>query len=173
MGKGGVFERECGRMLTEWLTRDLEGESRRNPPELWRTKLSGGWEHKEIPDVLDLAPNGELGREFRRRFAVECKHHKEVSWWAVFTQSVPDLIDWWVTSVAECEPYPDLVPMLMIRQNWRPVLVGLPEGFLSIPGARSITVGPPAGVQFYQWDDFYEVPVETVYGIWEERATDS
>lgn len=125
--KGNAFERKIAKMLSRWLT---AGEDQ---TQLISSKSSGGWTSKvEGPggwrQTGDIADNGPKGEEFRRRFGIECKHHKEIQWWHVFTQKPREnLHGWWLGIHAECEPYPDLIPMLVVKMNHRPIMFGIPE----------------------------------------------
>ena len=121
--KGNAFERLVGKTLSLWLT---EGE---DPTQLIRSEGSGGWAGKDAGDqgwrhVADLAPNGPLGKQFRELYAVEAKHQKGIQFWHILTQKpAENLHGWWVELVEECEPY-GLRPVLIVKQNHRPTLIG-------------------------------------------------
>src|SRR3990172_2537168 len=87
--KGSSFEREIARALSLWLTRGAD------QTQLIRSVLSGGWagRAKGFGQVGDLAPNGPIGERFRRLYAVECKHQRDISLWQLWTGG--ELIEWW------------------------------------------------------------------------------
>lgn len=121
MGKGSRWERKAARKFSMWLV----GEE--NPPALWRTKASGGWEQRERPDVGDLGPSGEWdeGHRFCEYWGVELKHHVEIDFWRFFTRTEPKLIKWWAGIVEECAPY-HLAPMLVMKRSRYTTLVVTP-----------------------------------------------
>ena len=124
-GKGQLWERDVARDLTELLT------GTRNPPALWRSVLSGGWESRGVPDIGDLRPANEDGFAFRNVFAVEAKHRAdEPDFYRLFTSKDPALIRWWGKLTSECAAH-HLCPMLVAKQNRRPPLIGLPANLLS------------------------------------------
>lgn len=116
--KGSSFERKVAQELSLWLTGNQDRK------QIIRSVLSGGWDKKD-PDwrqVGDLAPNGPVGEEFRKRFSVECKHHNSIDFWKLFTGQSP-LVDWWKKLNDESNNF-NLIPLLIFRANNRPVLIG-------------------------------------------------
>lgn len=172
MAKGGKWERDVARDLSEWLGAE------RNPPVLWRSELSGGWEHRTIPNVGDLAPRAPDGRqegfEFRRRFAVECKHRKDqIDWWHIFSSKSPDVLEWWSKISAEAYEY-DLCPLLIAKRNYYPTVIGMPNGLLRFNDADRWLTIPHAGLTFMEYERFLELEVEHIYEMqesWAESAT--
>ena len=126
--KGGSFERWVARTLSQWLTGKPKSQ------ELIRSVTSGGWAaglESDAPwrHVGDLAPNGKVGDAFRKRFAVECKHHREIDLYELWTSENGRLLKWWRKLLLEVEPHDGLDPMLIMRSNFRPDIVVLPELF--------------------------------------------
>lgn len=125
MAKGGAFERLIAKIISKWLT---YGASK---TELIRSDLSGGWRQGTASPVEgwrqvgDLAPNGSHGEAFRRRFAVECKHRQDELLWPLLTQTPTknNILGWWEKLEAECDPHHGLIPLLLARQNSRPILL--------------------------------------------------
>jgi hypothetical protein len=118
--KGNRFENFIGRKLSLWLT------TGKDSTQLISSRLSGGWKDARWRQAGDLAPNGPAGEEFRRVFVGECKHHKKDLLWALFTERAPgrNIQGWWMDLWALAHSL-DLAPMLVCRQNNRPILVGL------------------------------------------------
>lgn len=133
--KGLAFERQTCRALSSWLTAGLD------PNQLIWSIGSGGWRSKEEGEegwrqVGDLAPNGDAGERFRRRFAVECKHRRAIDFWHTFTAKPGEnLHGWWLKLCSECAPYDGLKPMLVVKANNKPTVVGVPGLELLIPTA--------------------------------------
>ncbi len=129
--KGNAFENLVAKKLSRWFT---EGDSK---TELLPSRLSGGWKDGANRHAGDLAANGVFGEVFRNRFVVECKHHNRDLLWGLFlplrNNNIPG---WWHKLCNEAEQW-TLCPMLVIRQNSRPILVGLPADLvLSLYGAE-------------------------------------
>lgn len=162
--KGGRFERWLSRELSEW------GTGSREPPELWRSVQSGGWKYRGIPDVGDLMPKGEWGREFRSRFAVEAKNRsgKNLDFWHFWTRSPGKLAEWWRKIKAESYDH-DLCPWLVVRRSHYTDLLGYPASF-GIKGCKPRIRVVGEGLEFstleqvlqsYNWQEMKEL-----YGQW-------
>jgi len=116
--KGNVFENWTCKGLSKWLT----GTS--DTTQLIPSRLSGGWKDAAARHAGDLAANGPTGEEFRQRFVVECKHRKTDIWWHLLNTPGENIQGWWAKLCGEAEPF-KLQPMLVVRQNFKPVMVGL------------------------------------------------
>lgn len=164
--KGNSFEIETGKALSNWLTQG------RDAKQLLRTLGSGGqflrmqdssepWNH-----VGDLASNGPEAREFRKWFAVECKHHAVIDLWLEFscrTEKGSILAQWWAKIKEECAPY-NLHPMLVMRMNRKPTMVCLPAGFsqYSIFQAGKTMTLPHLQMLLLPFADFLELDPKEV-----------
>lgn len=131
--KGSAFERWTARELSLWLTGGKEGK------QLIRSVLSGGWsagqQDRDFRQVGDLAPNGPAGERFRQKFAVECKHRREIDLYGVWTRK-DALVEWWEKLLGECKRA-KVAPMLIFRSNRCPTMVGMKK--------------LPAGIQEYAY----------------------
>lgn len=138
--KGSAFERKIAKALSVWLT---DGQSR---TELIRSVLSGGWGARQGEpwrQVGDLAPNGPVGEQFRRRWAVECKHHKKINLWSLWTRNSKDTIaGWWKHLNKEIIASESAVmrPMLIFHGNFMPIMVATPYPSLEIRADKEIIV---------------------------------
>lgn len=112
--KGGAFERDVAKALSLWLTKGND------KTQLIRSVLSGGWQARGLLQAGDLAPNGERGEAFRRRFVVECKHRREIDLWALWLPG-GHLRRWWDTLIKETGGHPGVYPLLVFRQNNSPI----------------------------------------------------
>lgn len=125
--KGSAFERQVAKELSLWLTGGKDGK------QLIRSVLSGGWSagrqttQEGWRQVGDLAPNGPTGEEFRKRYAVECKHRRDIDLYGIWTRS-DAIVEWWDKLKKECgevrTPQPVPTPILIFRANSRPIMVG-------------------------------------------------
>lgn len=161
--KGAAFERWLCRELTEWAV----GE--RNPPQLWRSKQSGGWKHRDAPDVGDLAPDGPWGHEFCTMFAVEAKHRKgdNLDFWYLWSRKGGGhIFRWWKKIRKEAYQY-DLCPWLVVRRNRYPDLVGYPSTFPVAPKADRLRV-VGRGVEFATLETWLEHSYEEMVEAYEE-----
>lgn len=165
--KGNRAERDVAREISAWLRDgDLEADDIDNP-DLWLSKLSGGWEFRDAGDVGDLQPNSELGAEFRSQFAVEVKHYEEIEWWEVFTRKSPDIIEWWDDHWEECEEL-ELCPLLIMRANYRPWLVGHPADlFAPAQEVRQLTI-EDRRVRFIEWSEWTDMSPDFIYKYYEQ-----
>lgn len=120
MAKGGDFEREVGRLLSLWLTHGKENDLMR------RTECSGGrFTMTARGDAGDLMSTGHpVTWNFFQHYTVECKH------W--------NCLDLWNFLLKRGELYEAMEKvkkqatdlgrqwMLIVRQNWSPILVFMP-----------------------------------------------
>lgn len=129
--KGSAFEREVAKKLSLWLTGGAD------QTQLIRSVLSGGWAGRAggFRQVGDLAPNGPIGERFRRLFAVECKHQRDISLWQLWTGG--KLIGWWDKLSKEAEAA-GVWPLLVVRENGRPITVIATERIHELGGTGPI-----------------------------------
>lgn len=124
--KGSSFERAVAKQLSLWLTEGKDGT------QLIRSVLSGGWKRGQTTGaegwrhVGDLAPNGPLGEQFRQRFAVECKHRRDIDLYSLWTCTRGENILGWWQKLREDASKVGVTPLLIFRANSRPIMVGAP-----------------------------------------------
>lgn len=168
--KGNRAERKVARKVSAWLRDgpdpELEAEDIDNP-DLWLSKLSGGWQFRDTGDVGDLQPNSELGAEFRSNYAIEVKHYGEIDWWELFTHSEPDIIEWWDKHWNECKEY-ELCPLLIMRANYRPWLVGHPTDLYDETPSRTRLIVGSRNLRFVEYDRWKQFDPRDTYN-WYER----
>ncbi len=160
--KGNAFEWVCGRMLSKWLTLG------KDQSQLVPSRGSGGWTRRTVTHTGDLAAEGPNGEYFRSLFVVECKHWNQDLLWRLFTQAPGKNIQgWWEKLYAEargCGEY----PMLIVHQNNRPILIGLPLAYAQFVarGEPYITYsGYGIALGLIRWDDWrLRSPDELLHG---------
>lgn len=159
--KGGAFERLVGRMLSLWLT------SGKDKTQFVRSSLSGGWAPGKAGQAPwrhlgDLAPNGDVGDAFRKRFVIECKHHRVVNAWELWTTIAGRLPKWWRQVTKEAKTVEGLQPLLVFRGNFMPVMVGVTlDTYPLLEGAEAVGVFP--------WLDLVILPLEDMLRCAPER----
>lgn len=164
IGKGNWNEWETARAISLWLT---EGKDK---TQLIRSVMSGG--HVGLRkaaenQVGDLAPNGPIGKEFRKRFGVECKHTADQpEWWHLLTCKKLESWEtykWWIKIQRECEQH-RLEPLLIMRRNRCPMVVMMRSALSAMvsPGSRAIKL-EPLGATVITFADFTAVTPATWY----------
>lgn len=159
--KGNRFENLVGRLLSGWLT---NGDDK---TQLIPTRLSGGWmKSTAYRQAGDLAPNGPAGETFRRLFVVECKHHKKDLLWRLYTsESIDSIQGWWAQLEEEAERV-GCNPMLVFRQNTRPIMVVLPTElawYISAALENPVLFADRYGLMLL--DNLLSMPIEEFYPL--------
>lgn len=144
--KGSAFEREVAKALSLWMTKG------KDKTQLIRSVLSGGWfpGQKALEGwrhVGDLAPNGPRGEKFRKLFAVECKHRRDISLYDIWTRKADDtLLGWWEKLKHDAGEV-DVSPLLIFRSNRMPTMVGMSVEAFTLIG----TSNRPTQVAHFEW----------------------
>lgn len=117
--KGSNWERECCRTLSMWISKGERDDL------LWReaTRRRGSTV-SQSGDIMSIDP---LGEKLIDKFAVECKAYANVHLESLIfgTPVKGSIIDFW-SQVNRDAKRSGRKPMLIAKQNSRPVLVGLP-----------------------------------------------
>jgi hypothetical protein len=153
MGKGANWERNLARLFSKWLT------GRATPPVLWRSTQSGGWKHRGASNAGDLSANGEEGQALIDQWVIEAKHWNKIDFWHVFSRpETSDLVKWWIKVSQEAVELEKL-PMLIVKRDYYPPLIGIPGELCEIEG-HSIRVSGlncvHSSVTFYELDKFFD-----------------
>lgn len=154
--KGGIFERECCKKLSLWLSDGKRDDL------FWRSAMSGGratvrWKNKELnyAQAGDICAIDPLGHKLTSRFVIECKHVKHLQLHTAVAQFGGDLYKFWDKLCSQAK-HVRREPMLLAKQNQQPVLlITSPEGEKDIrvnrmPGPRAYLMFPrkPTAVVF-------------------------
>lgn len=120
--KGGSFEREVCRRLSLWVS---EGKS---DDLFWRSAMSGGRAtvrgkkgQKTASGQGDITAVTRKGNLLTDRFVIECKHYKDMGL-DKYVYGQGPLVDIWDKLLKECKY--DKSPMLIFKENRRPILIG-------------------------------------------------
>jgi hypothetical protein len=121
--KGSSFEREICKKLSEWVS---DGKS---DDLFWRSAMSGGRAtvrskkgQKTASGQGDITAVAPEGNRLTDRFVIECKHYKTMGLDQHIYGQGP-LADIWDKLRKECGDTKR--PMLIFKENRRPILVGL------------------------------------------------
>lgn len=148
--KGSAFERWVAKELSKWLT------GGKDPKQLIRSVLSGGWQGARVQDgwrqAGDLAPNGPEGERFRSQYAVECKHHKSIDLYGLWTRE-GDIKQWWGKLSQEAQTA-GVQPLLVFRANQRPTMVAMPSALFAHVRMTAY-LGAPMGHPTWPGAEFY------------------
>jgi hypothetical protein len=155
--KGSSFERQICKQLSLWLTR---GES---ATELIRSVSSGGWAARDWRHTGDIAPNGEIGEKFMAVWSVETKAYKTLDFWQHFSKENGEIRQWWTKHCEECSEF-DLKPILIIKRNFYPIIIGMLSRdlarFPELEDERVLSLGDGTDdldeVSFVMLDNFLE-----------------
>lgn len=147
--KGSAFERDMCKRLSLWLTK-----GRRNDL-LWRNSMSGGRSTITLKQTGRglKAQAGDIGmidtsaEDFVSRYAIECKHYKDLNIPALLFGSKVGILTFWEQAQRDAESV-DKQPLLIARQNRYPIIIGM-----RVVDARNFFMGEP---KFYEIARFHQ-----------------
>jgi hypothetical protein len=153
--KGGNFEREICKRLSEWVS---DGKS---DDLFWRSAMSGGRatvrkkKNQETAsgqgDITAVTPAGNILTD---RFVIECKHLKSIGLDAHVYGQGPLAGIW---NKLKNETPKNKKPMLIFKENRRPILIGLP---FNCPGLVCLAVYW-SGINAYHLEDVLSLDFST------------
>lgn len=158
--KGNQFENQIAKALSLWLTQNQRSDV------LDRSPASGGkaTAHKKAGRNFqsiagDIISVDELGLPLTTQFVIELKHQHADSLNIanlIFQTSDAGLVAYWQKLVDEC--HPNRLPMLIFRQNSRPVYIALcREGvrrFQCDTLVRALVKQPRKNMYLFPFDHF-------------------
>ncbi len=128
--KGGEFERNICKKLSLWIS-----EGKRDDL-FWRSAMSGGRatvgfkkgikRNTQIGDISSIDP---LGNKLTDKFVLECKFYKNIHLQSMLF-GIPknnSIYEFWITLNKQAKKV-DKHPILIIKQNGMPALMGLTQG---------------------------------------------
>lgn len=140
MTKGGGWEWKSARGLSAWLT---GGETHH----LVRSQTSGAWvtsrtrAGKKVgaTHAGDIAPEGPDAHPnvllFCSSFYIECKAYRnQPNWWSLLRGPKPKVLEWWRVAQEQAQEHGDREPLLILKRNNYPPVVGHNLGLTFFPG---------------------------------------
>ena len=150
--KGSAFERKICRELSLWIS---DGEQ---DDLLWRSSMSGGTATvgrrkgvKKANMCGDISAIGEKGHLLTNAVVIECKAYKKFQWENLIYKNKGDIATFWATLLSECKAF-DRRPFLILKQNAKPVLVGLNKQACKLECKAKIH-----DILFYELDDILKL----------------
>ena len=123
--KGNSFENRIAKQLSLWVTNDYREDV------LIRTATSGARATQLLKSgkifetqAGDIIAVEEQGLQLTETFLLECKHYKDANIESIFFGGKTGLNKWWERLVEDCKIY-KRSPMLIVKQNFRPILLGI------------------------------------------------
>ena len=123
--KGSSFERELCRELSLWVSDGKRDDL------LWRSAISGGRATVRAKkgkitahQAGDICAVHELGHKLTNHFFIECKAYKDLKAATLVFHSSGTIVNFW-NICREQAATNDKAPMLVLRQNRFPTLIGL------------------------------------------------
>lgn len=124
--KGGTFERLVCKLLSLWIT------AGKDPDAFWRSASSGGRSTLAVKkggkakqyQSSDIAPVSPTAYPLVNLFTVECKHYRTLQLDLLAFGVNSKIRQFWQQAVRDAGQVQKR-PMLVARQNGRPILLGL------------------------------------------------
>jgi len=175
--KGSAFERKICKDLSLWITDDERDDL------FWRSSNSGGrativnkegGKHTQSGDISAIHP---LGHQFIETFVIECKHYKNIQLEAFIFNGTGVFKEFW-KQVRRDARKSKKHPLLIAKQNNRPILLGLDREGASIfqwggsdeldkPPSKSITCWfPEYDLFIFDYEIFLLEHNSDVVGTW-------
>ena len=122
--KGNNFEREVSKLLSLFLSEGKEDDL------LYRTassgarytsrKMKGKDTRNQSGDITSITPEAD---DFINSVNIEVKHYKDIGLWSLFTgASNSNILEFW-NQVRRDADSTSKLPMLIVKQNYKPVLL--------------------------------------------------
>jgi hypothetical protein len=136
--KGSSFEREVCRDLSLWVSRQ------RSDDLFWRSAMSGGRATVRLKkgkktahqagDICAVHPDGNILTDM---FFIECKFYADLQAASLLFGGAGKIISFWQVCCQQAQAHGKL-PMLILRQNRYPALIGLDKrGLGKMDGASA------------------------------------
>jgi hypothetical protein len=122
-GKGASFERKIAKSIVKALKQF--GVKQRD---CWRSVMSGG--HAMSSGDLEMS----VRMEKLFPYSVECKHHRKIEWWRFLIPVGQRRKSWkevrWLQQTLDgCKKRDGLRPLLVMKENNRPIIVMLLQSY--------------------------------------------
>lgn len=119
--KGSAFEREVCKKLSLWVSEDRRHDL------FWRSAMSGGRatvHGTAVRQVGDIAATALEGHRLTDRYAIECKHVRDLDFMAFLLHDKGLMARFWLKLRQQANTHEKL-PMLIAKQNRMPAIVVL------------------------------------------------
>lgn len=125
--KGASFERMICKQLSLWIT---EGK---HPDAFWRSSSSGARSTISVKSGRgsiknqdgDISATTKEGYLLLDHFTIECKHYNDLQVEGLLFSENPRIVEFWKQAKRDASRS-NRIPLLIARQNFRPVVLGMP-----------------------------------------------
>jgi hypothetical protein len=162
--KGSQFEREICVKLSLWVSKGKHRDL------YWRSSLSGGratvshQRGKVIRQAGDICATAPEGHKLTDAYMIECKFYKDLELEGfLFGKGV--LAGFWRVAV-EAAARHQRSPLLVAKQNLRPVLALLKFGSLVRGVPATTLLGPNVQADLVLFEDLLAIPLEKALRLW-------
>ena len=126
--KGNSFENKIAKMLSLWLSKDIKADLFcRSPASGARATIQFKLGKDYAKQAGDIIATGMEGAVLTDKFMIECKHYKNLNLEGLIYDTKAGVPEFWKKLLKECSDHRRL-PFFVIRQNARPILLGLSSG---------------------------------------------
>lgn len=126
--KGNSFENKIAKMLSLWLTDNQRQDVLERSPASGGKATAHGKAGRNFQNIAgDIIAVAEEGMPLTNSFVIELKHQAETSLCVdnlIFQTAQNGVVAYWEKLLGECQQYSKF-PMLIFRQNSRPMLIAL------------------------------------------------
>lgn len=154
--KGNSFENKMAKEMSRWITKgqrfDVFDRNPSSGAKATMHKKTGGHYANQTGDIVSLDDDGYA---LMKHFVLECKHYKEINIPGYLYSTKGGIPGWWKKVKMEAFGV-DREPMLLMKQNNRPILLGLTfEGIEILHLERHIALSYPlADLHILQFNTF-------------------
>ena len=157
--KGNNFENSRAKELSLWITKGeridiFERSSSSGAKATMHRKLGRDAFSSQAGDIASSDP---LGENLTKPIMIECKHYGDMNYLNLFFGGKGGVVQFWDKLLEECEYYKKY-PMLVCRQNHRPILLGTNLHVTEQLNLHDFlfAVFPKKDLGFLLWSAFFE-----------------
>jgi hypothetical protein len=165
--KGNSFENKIARMLSEWIS---EGKNKdlfcRSPASGAKATINLKLGEMFSDQAGDIIATGEKGFKLTSIFFIEAKHYQKLNIEGFVYDSKAGITEFWIKACKEAKEHNKL-PMLIARQNNRPILLGLnTPGDLLLKNLLPLKLYvPKLDLYIFSFDEFLSKVHHSILGI--------
>jgi len=132
--KGNSFENKVAKMLSEWIS---SGENKdlfcRSPASGAKATINFKLGEMYSDQAGDIIATGEKGFFLTKVFFLECKHYQNLNIDGIVYGTKSGITEFWTKAYKEAKEH-NKFPMLIARQNNKPIILGLNKQGIEIFG---------------------------------------